>query len=80
MGRGENSIFWYWEINYKLQYYRDFHAIDLVEGEKRFQGENFELWLDDFDSGSEEDEEDGAQGTNQDRDKGKGGGRHAGRR
>jgi hypothetical protein len=72
MGRGEKSIFWYWEINYKLRYYRDFRAIDLSKGEKIFRGEDFDLWPDDFDSGSEEGDEDGEHNTSQDRDKGKG--------
>ncbi len=44
MGRGEKSIFWYWEINYKRGHYRDFKTTDLAEGEKRFREEDFASW------------------------------------
>ena len=40
------SIFWYWELNYELQYYREFRAVDLAEGQKIFQEEDFDLWSD----------------------------------
>ncbi len=43
-GRDEKSIFWYWEINYKLGYSRQFWTTDLVEGEKRFREEYFASW------------------------------------
>jgi len=37
LGRDSKSIFWYWEINYDLQTYRDFEAIDLAEGERLYR-------------------------------------------
>ena len=44
MGHGDKSIFWYWEIDYKLGHYRDFRTIDLAKGEKRFREEDFGAW------------------------------------
>ena len=44
MGHGEKSIFWYWEIDYKLGHYREFQTIDLAKGQKRFREENFSAW------------------------------------
>ncbi len=44
IGRNEKSIFWYWEIDYELEHYRDFKTIDLREGEKRFKEEDFASW------------------------------------
>ena len=44
MGHGEKSIFWYWEIDYKLGHYREFRTIDLEKGEKRFREEDFAAW------------------------------------
>lgn len=44
MGSGVKSIFWYWEINYELQHYREFRTIDLAEGQKLYHEENFDLW------------------------------------
>ncbi len=69
MGRGERSIFWYWEVNHKSQYYREFRSIDLAEGETRFQEEDFDSWPEyghDLDSESEEEGEDEEHGVNRD--------------
>ncbi len=44
MGRNEKSIFWYWEIDYKLGHYRTFFTIDLAKGERRFEDEDFASW------------------------------------
>ncbi len=44
MGRDEKSIFWYWEIDYELGYFRQFRTTDLVEGEKKFREEDFSSW------------------------------------
>lgn len=44
VGHGEKSIFWYWEFDYELQHFREFHTIDLAEGEKRFREETFASW------------------------------------
>ena len=43
-GHDEKSIFWYWEIDYKLGHYREFYTIDLAKGEKRFRAEDFGAW------------------------------------
>lgn len=43
-GQGEQSVFWYWEINHELQYYRDLHTTNLEEGMKIFQEEDFDSW------------------------------------
>lgn len=45
MGSGSKSIFWYWEIDYELETYRDFKAIDLAEGEVAYR-EKFDLKVD----------------------------------
>ena len=42
MGRGEKSIFWYWEIDRESQQYRQFQAIDLAAGEGAFQNNHFD--------------------------------------
>ncbi|KAF9449078.1 hypothetical protein P691DRAFT_703813 [Macrolepiota fuliginosa MF-IS2] len=44
VGHGPKSVFWYWEINLKEEYYQEFLATDLAEGEKTFRGE-WDLWL-----------------------------------
>lgn len=46
IGQGEKSTFWYWELNYKLQYYREFRAVNLTKGKKLYAEENFKslLW------------------------------------
>ena len=44
MGHDEKSIFWYWEIDYKLGHYREIRVIDLEKGEKRFREEDFAAW------------------------------------
>ncbi|KAF9442342.1 hypothetical protein P691DRAFT_714489 [Macrolepiota fuliginosa MF-IS2] len=44
MGHGTKSIFWYWEVNFKEEYYQDFMAADLAEGEKIYREEQFDLW------------------------------------
>ncbi|KAF9439469.1 hypothetical protein P691DRAFT_807186 [Macrolepiota fuliginosa MF-IS2] len=44
MGHGHKSIFWYWEVNLKEEHYQDFMAVDLVEGEKIYREERFDLW------------------------------------
>jgi len=44
MGHGEKSIFWYWEIDYGLQHYREFRTIDLAEGARLFREEDFDSW------------------------------------
>jgi len=73
MGHGEKSIFWYWELNHKLQYYRHFRAIDLVEGERVFREQDFgpgSEWGsedDDDDDGDEDREECGDKGTDEER-------------
>ncbi len=41
IGHDEKSIFWYWEIDYKLRQYREFRTTDLAKGEKRFKEEIF---------------------------------------
>ncbi|XP_006455290.1 hypothetical protein AGABI2DRAFT_121219 [Agaricus bisporus var. bisporus H97] len=43
-GRGQMSTFWYWILDPEMRYYRAFETVDLEEGEKIFQEENFELW------------------------------------
>lgn len=50
MGHNEKSIFWYWEINYELGYYRAFETIELAEGEKIFREEDFTSWPKETDS------------------------------
>ncbi|KAF9443810.1 hypothetical protein P691DRAFT_808315, partial [Macrolepiota fuliginosa MF-IS2] len=45
IGHGPRSIFWYWEINSKEEYYQDFLAADLAERERAYQEEQFDLWL-----------------------------------
>ncbi|KAF9444383.1 hypothetical protein P691DRAFT_807465, partial [Macrolepiota fuliginosa MF-IS2] len=44
VGHGPKSIFWYWEVNLKEEYYQDFMAADLAEGEKIYREEQFDLW------------------------------------
>ncbi|KAF9442347.1 hypothetical protein P691DRAFT_765312 [Macrolepiota fuliginosa MF-IS2] len=44
MGHGPKSIFWYWEVNLKAEYYQDFIATNLAEGEKIYREERFDLW------------------------------------
>ncbi|KAF9445561.1 hypothetical protein P691DRAFT_785082 [Macrolepiota fuliginosa MF-IS2] len=34
MGHGPKSAFWYWKINLKEEYYQEFWAVDLDEGER----------------------------------------------
>lgn len=46
VGQGEKSVFWYWEIDFELGHYRDFETVDLMEGERRFREENFDVWPD----------------------------------
>ncbi len=36
MGHDSKSIFWYWEINYDLETYRQFKTVDLAEGERLY--------------------------------------------
>ncbi|KAF7762216.1 hypothetical protein Agabi119p4_8809 [Agaricus bisporus var. burnettii] len=43
-GRGQMSTFWYWILDPEMRYYRDFETVDLVEGERIFKEEKFELW------------------------------------
>ncbi|EKM78447.1 hypothetical protein AGABI1DRAFT_114725, partial [Agaricus bisporus var. burnettii JB137-S8] len=43
-GRGQMSTFWYWILDPDMRYYRDFETVDLVEGERIFKEEKFELW------------------------------------
>lgn len=42
VGHGSKSIFWYWEIDYDLETFRQFETPDLDEGERLYQGECFE--------------------------------------
>ncbi|KAF9445555.1 hypothetical protein P691DRAFT_777487 [Macrolepiota fuliginosa MF-IS2] len=44
MGHGLKSVFWYWEINLKEEYYQEFQAVDLAEGERVYRDERFDLW------------------------------------
>ncbi|KAF9443705.1 hypothetical protein P691DRAFT_808464 [Macrolepiota fuliginosa MF-IS2] len=44
MGNGPKSIFWYWEVDLKEEYYQEFIAADLAEGEKIYREERFDLW------------------------------------
>ncbi|KAF9451467.1 hypothetical protein P691DRAFT_807829 [Macrolepiota fuliginosa MF-IS2] len=44
VGHGPKSVFWYWEINLKEEYYRDFRTSNLVEGERIYREEKFDLW------------------------------------
>ncbi|KAF9449066.1 hypothetical protein P691DRAFT_774915 [Macrolepiota fuliginosa MF-IS2] len=44
IGRGSKSIFWYWEINFKEEYYQEFWAANLAEGKRVYQREQFDLW------------------------------------
>lgn len=39
MGHGSKSIFWFWEIDYHLKSFQQFHTIDLVEGQKIYKEE-----------------------------------------
>ncbi|XP_006455292.1 hypothetical protein AGABI2DRAFT_121221 [Agaricus bisporus var. bisporus H97] len=43
-GRGQMSTFWYWILDPVLGYYREFESVDLVEGERIYKEEKFELW------------------------------------
>ncbi|KAF7762492.1 hypothetical protein Agabi119p4_9085 [Agaricus bisporus var. burnettii] len=43
-GRGQMSTFWYWILDPEMRYYRDFETVNLVEGERIFKEEKFELW------------------------------------
>ncbi|KAF7762493.1 hypothetical protein Agabi119p4_9086 [Agaricus bisporus var. burnettii] len=43
-GRGQMSTFWYWILDPVLGYYREFESVNLVEGERIFKEEKFELW------------------------------------
>jgi len=44
IGRGKKAIYWFWEINYELEYYRQFKTIDLAKGQKVYREERFDLW------------------------------------
>ncbi|KAF9445802.1 hypothetical protein P691DRAFT_734370 [Macrolepiota fuliginosa MF-IS2] len=44
MGHGPKSVFWYWEINFEEEYYQDYVAADLAEGERIYREERFDLW------------------------------------
>lgn len=44
IGQGEKAIYWFWEINYELEYYREFRTIDLAGGQKVYREERFDLW------------------------------------
>ncbi|KAF9443084.1 hypothetical protein P691DRAFT_680260, partial [Macrolepiota fuliginosa MF-IS2] len=44
MGHEPKSVFWYWEINVKLGFYREFVAADLAEGGRIYREERFDLW------------------------------------
>ncbi|KAF9447439.1 hypothetical protein P691DRAFT_671520, partial [Macrolepiota fuliginosa MF-IS2] len=44
MGHGPKSIFWYWEIDLKEEYYQEFMTVDLADGERIYQEERFDLW------------------------------------
>lgn len=44
-GVGSKSMFWYWEINNAKQYYQEFYTDNLVDGEKMYQEERFDLWF-----------------------------------
>jgi hypothetical protein len=56
-GQGQMSTFWYWFLDAKMRYYRDFETVNLVGGERIFRDEDFELWPDRNESGDEEEEE-----------------------
>lgn len=43
-GSVSKSIFWYWEIDFAAQTYKEVQAIDLDHGMKLFRDENFEEW------------------------------------
>lgn len=43
VGRGEKAIYWFWEINHELEYYREFQTIDLARGQEVYRDE-FDLW------------------------------------
>lgn len=38
-GQGDKKTYWYWELDVKLKYYRDYQTSDLAEGYKIFQEE-----------------------------------------
>ncbi|KAF9445558.1 hypothetical protein P691DRAFT_777489 [Macrolepiota fuliginosa MF-IS2] len=44
IGHGPKSLFWYWKINLKEEYYQEFWAVDLDEGERVYRDEQFDLW------------------------------------
>ncbi|KAF9441856.1 hypothetical protein P691DRAFT_811951 [Macrolepiota fuliginosa MF-IS2] len=44
IGHGPRSIFWYLEIDFKEEYYQEFLAADLAEGERAYREEQFDLW------------------------------------
>lgn len=44
IGRDSKSVFWYWEINYDLETYREFRTLYLVEGETLYR----EGWFDSY--------------------------------
>ncbi|KAF9442811.1 hypothetical protein P691DRAFT_788958 [Macrolepiota fuliginosa MF-IS2] len=44
MGHESKSIFWYWEFDSEHKIYREFRAIDLVEGGRVFREQQFDLW------------------------------------
>ncbi|KAF9444413.1 hypothetical protein P691DRAFT_778274 [Macrolepiota fuliginosa MF-IS2] len=44
MGHGPKSIFWYWEINLKEEYYQEFMTADLADGERIYREERFDSW------------------------------------
>ncbi|KAF9442930.1 hypothetical protein P691DRAFT_441412 [Macrolepiota fuliginosa MF-IS2] len=44
MGHGLKSIFWYWELNSKEEYYQEFMTADLADGEKIYREERFDEW------------------------------------
>ncbi|KAJ3568492.1 hypothetical protein NP233_g5667 [Leucocoprinus birnbaumii] len=44
LGRGDKAIYWYWEYSIELQYFHEFHTVDLVQAMKLYQTEKFEMW------------------------------------
>ncbi|KAF9447987.1 hypothetical protein P691DRAFT_730472 [Macrolepiota fuliginosa MF-IS2] len=44
LGHSSKSAFWYWEIDFKEEYYQEFLAADLVEGGRAYREEQFHLW------------------------------------
>lgn len=38
-GRGAKKVYWYWELDIKLKYFRGYRTLDLAEGDKVFQEE-----------------------------------------